>query len=319
MITSIDHLTTAGLFPPTADEIRHVLSFSGGGGSWGAGKRLAETVKPARLTLLFADTIIEDQDTYRLVLEGAANILGLPRPSSLIDVALALPELSIDDPHCVARKAVLADLRSSAMAEIPGLVWIADGRHPWEVFEAERFIGHSRTDPCSKVLKRQLMDDWRDRNCDPDSTIRYVGIDITEKHRLDDLLPRVHPWLYEAPLCNRPYLTKEGVLNWMRREGIEPPRAYGLGFPHNNCGGFCCKAGQAHFALLHRVLASRYAWHEWWEKRVRALVGDYSMMSDRRGDGKKKVLTMESLRLRIEAGEAFGSEEWGGCGCAIDH
>lgn len=316
-ITSIAELVTRGLFPCAESEIRHVGSFSGGAGSWAAMKRVAATVPKEQITLLFADTIIEDQDTYRLVIEGAANIFGVPSPGRLIDAVLSLPDLSLGDPHCRARKAILAEVRGDAMRAIPGLTWIAEGRHPWEVFEDRKFIGNSLTDPCSLVLKREFMDSWRNANCHYDATVCYVGIDYSEKHRLDRMLPLVRPWKYEAPLCIPPLLTKGGVLKWMLAEGIRQPRAYGLGFPHNNCGGFCCKAGHAHFALLYRAWPLRFAWHEWWENRLRAIVGDYSMMSDRRGGGGKKPMTLTSLRERIEAGEDFGQEEWGGCGCAL--
>lgn len=317
MNESVRLLTTSGLFPCDERDIRHVVSFSGGAGSWGAAKRVAANVPIDQITLLFADTIIEDQDTYRVLAEGAANVLGLPRPTGLIDVALSLPELSIDDPHCLERKAILADLRREAMKAIPGLVWIADGRHPWEVFEERPFIGNSRVDLCSEILKRDFMDAWRNTHCSPDATVCYVGIDWTERHRLERMLPLVAPWCYEAPLCQRPLLDKGAVLAWMTAQGITPPRAYCMGFPHNNCGGFCVKAGQAHFAHFYRRWPNRYAWHEYWENRLREIVGDYSMLTDRRGDGKKKPLTLTALRLRIEAGEDFGQEEWGGCGCAL--
>lgn len=313
---SVEYLTTSGLFPCEPSDIKHVGSFSGGAGSWAALKLVAEQVPHNQLTLLFADTIIEDQDTYRMVIEGAANIYSLPRPNDLIERALALPELTITDPHCIERKSQLDPIRTETMRLIPGLVWLADGRHPWEVFEDRRFIGNSRADPCSLILKRELMDAWRDANCSPLNTVCYVGIDWSEKHRLERMLPLVVPWRYEAPLCETK-LTKNGVFQWLGREGIALPRAYAMGFPHNNCGGFCVKAGMAHFAHFLRQWPIRFAWHEWWERRLRAIVGDFSMLADRRGDGKKKVLTLTMLRERIEAGECFGDEEWGGCGCAL--
>ena len=107
------------------------------------------------------------------------------------------------------------------------------------------------------------------------------------------------------------------MLAELRTLGIEPPRAYAWGFPHNNCGGFCVKAGQAQFALLLRTRPKRYAFHEREEEATRAEIGDFSVMKDRRG-GKLKPLTMRQLRERIEAGENFDRDDWGGCGCALD-
>lgn len=37
---------------------------------------------------------------------------------------------------------------------------IADGRTVWEVFEDVKFIGNSRIDPCSKILKRELIKNY---------------------------------------------------------------------------------------------------------------------------------------------------------------
>ena len=42
--------------------IRHLVYFSGGVGSWAAAKRVAQREDVDQLTLLFADTLIEDED-----------------------------------------------------------------------------------------------------------------------------------------------------------------------------------------------------------------------------------------------------------------
>ena len=60
-----------------SDLIHYVVNFSGGVGSWAAA-RLIRTEEPdAQMTLLFADTLIEDKDTYRFLQDAADNI-GLP-------------------------------------------------------------------------------------------------------------------------------------------------------------------------------------------------------------------------------------------------
>src|ERR1019366_4527713 len=102
---------------PRRNEVEHVVMFSGGISSWAAARRVVERYGTARVTLLFADTLIEDHDSYRFLAESAYD-LGLP----------------------VTR--------------------IADGRTPWEVFRDERFLGNSRIDPCSKILKRNLCARW---------------------------------------------------------------------------------------------------------------------------------------------------------------
>lgn len=56
---------------------KFVCMFSGGITSWAAAKRIAEQEGTEGLVLLFADTMIEDEDCYRFLDEAAANI-GVP-------------------------------------------------------------------------------------------------------------------------------------------------------------------------------------------------------------------------------------------------
>lgn len=252
----------------------HVVSFSGGVCSFWAAHRVVQQHGAENVTLLFADTKMEDEDLYRFNADAEAY-LGIP------------------------------------------LTVIADGRTPWEVFSDEKFLGNSRFDPCSRILKRERLDAWMEGNCTSDTTIRYIGIDWTEEHRLHRLRKLLPSWRIEAPMCDRPLWDKCKMQDELRAIGIEPPRLYKMGFPHNNCGGFCIKAGQAHFAHLMKVMPERYAQHEAREEAMRERLGDVSIMKDRRG-GKTAPLTMRQLRQRIEAGESFDRNEWGGCGCAID-
>ena len=194
---------------------------------------------------------------------------------------------------------------------------IADGRTPWQVFADEGMLGNSRVDLCSRILKRELLDKWHRANCLEMTSTIYVGIDWIEEHRLHRLRLRKPGWRIEAPMCDKPLWDKCRMLDELNKIGIEPPKLYRLGFPHNNCGGFCIKAGQAHFAHLLKVMPERYAEHEANEERMRARLGEVSVMKDRRG-GKTAPLSMAQLRTRIADGEEFDRHDWGGCGCAID-
>jgi hypothetical protein len=201
------------------------------------------------------------------------------------------------------------------------LIRLVEGRNPWHVFFDERFLGNSRADPCSKILKRQVADRWLHENCDPASTVIYVGIDWSEEHRYTKLRDRraAEGWRYEAPLCEPPYILKSDVSAWLKAEGIRLPRLYELGFAHNNCGGFCVKAGQGHFANLLRVMPERFGKHEAMEQAIRTYLGkDVSMLTDRGGDGTKKPLTLKGLRERIQAGGQIDAFEIGGCGCFVE-
>ena len=196
------------------------------------------------------------------------------------------------------------------------LIKIADGRTPWQVMEDERLLGNSRYDPCSKHLKRKLLDRWQKANCSPEETTLHFGLDWTEQDRLERLRERKKPWRVEAYLTQPPYLEKPAMLEWLQREGIKIPRLYSLGFHHNNCGGFCIKSGQAQFALLLRVMPERYKMHEENEERLRKLLGWRQTIL--RGKGRKSPLSLKELRERIESQGDFDTYDWGGCGCAVD-
>lgn len=198
------------------------------------------------------------------------------------------------------------------------LVKIADGRTPWEVFDDEKMLGNTRFDPCSKHLKRLLLDRWQKASCGPAMTVLHFGLDWTEADRLERLRARREGWQVEGYMTEEPYLTKEQMLDWLRREGIEPPRLYGLGFHHNNCGGFCIKSGQAQFALLLKTMPERYAYHEGMEEAFRIRHNfRHTILRDRRG-GQTRTMSLREFRERIEAKQSHDEHEWGGCGCAVD-
>lgn len=199
------------------------------------------------------------------------------------------------------------------------LVRLVEGRDPWQVFYDGRFLGNSRADPCSRILKRELIRKWLDDNFDPKDTVIYLGFDWNEGHRFERSQPYWSPWTVEAPLLDPPYLTKQSMLGLLRIDGIRPPRLYDLGFPHNNCGGFCIKAGKAQFRHLLDRLPERYAYHEAKENELREYLGkDISILRDRTG-GVTKPLTLTKFREMVQRpGRQLTLDErfeWGGCGC----
>lgn len=205
-----------------------------------------------------------------------------------------------------------------ASANVGGqLVRIADGRTPWDVFREKRFLGNTRVDLCSRILKREIADRWLAEHCQPETTTVYVGIDWTEEHRFTRLRDRKLPWRYEAPLCEPPYVMKDAMLTALSIEGITPPRLYGLGFAHNNCGGGCVKAGVGHFAHLYRVLPEVFAEWERNEDALREQLGDVAILRDRTG-GATAPLPLHQLRRRLDAGYQPDLFAIGGCGCFVD-
>ena len=195
------------------------------------------------------------------------------------------------------------------------LVKIADGRDIWQVFRDVRFLGNTRADPCSRILKRDLSRAWIADNA-PDATV-VLGFDWTEMHRAERAAKAWAPTVTEFPLTEPPYRLKAEVLAELTARGIDPPRLYRMGFEHNNCGGGCVKAGIGHFAQLLRVFPARFAEWEAHEEEMRTyLDANVSILRSRVG-GETHPFTLRVLREMAEAGEIHQGDLWdfGGCAC----
>lgn len=208
-------------------------------------------------------------------------------------------------------------LRESAANIGAPLVTVADGRTPWEVFRDVRMIGNSRVDPCSRILKRALLEKWVQEHCD-ENTVHHFGIHASEIDRFHRLRDRMAPRKVSAPLCERPVLGLHEIREWERREGLRRQRLYVEGFAHANCGGRCIKQGHAGWALLLRQRPESYAEVERQEQEMRDLLGkDVSVLRDRAG-GESKPMTLKAFRERIESGGTYDLFDVGGCACAIE-
>lgn len=198
------------------------------------------------------------------------------------------------------------------------LVRLADGRTPWQVMRDERAITMQSMAPCSKILKHEVIDRWVTEQWGDKPKTRVFGFDWTEPHRADRIAERLAPVPTWCPLLEKPYLTKQEIAQAVQSIGIEPPRLYRMGFPHNNCGGGCVRAGAAHFTHLLRVMPTVYTEWEQNEQGIRDYLGkDISILKDRRG-GESRPMTLAELRQRVEASEPYDDDLWGGCGCFIE-
>lgn len=266
----------------------HVVMFSGGLGSWLAAKRVAAKHGTDDLTLLFAD-----------VSSGRSK-------------------------HA-AEDADTYRFLTEAAEDVGGkLVRVRSGRDIWQVFHDDRFLGNSRLANCSKFLKQQPCREWLEAHADPRTTIVYVGIDWSERHRLPAIERGWSPYPVRAPMTETPHLDHDQMKAACTAAGITLPRLYRAGYPHNNCGGFCVRAGQSQMRKLLVENPERYAFHEAEEQRLREYLGkDVAILSDRsksvreancREDGSvptRVPLTLRAFRERLEAQadhEAFSSD-----------
>lgn len=161
-------------------------------------------------------------------------------------------------------------------------VSIEDGRNVWQVFSDVRFIGNSRRDPCSKLLKRDLARKYIESNCQGQTLV--FGIDWMESHRVSSIQNNWYPFRCLFPLCEDKNYDKNKFMTFMESElGIKRPRLYSMGFSHNNCGGFCVKAGKASFLNLLDKMPDRYMYHENKEIEVQKEIGKpYTILRERK-------------------------------------
>jgi hypothetical protein len=284
--------------------LKHVVMFSGGIGSWATAKRVAAEHGTDDMVLVFADV--------------KGNTV---------------------DPHIGEDEDTYRFIEESAANVGAELVVVKDGRDIWQVFKDDRFLGNSRLANCSKLLKQRPSRKWLEANCKPEDTTVYVGIDWTETKRLPAIEAAYLPYVAKAPLTDPPFLDKKDMIEWAESEGLAAPRLYAKGFPHNNCGGGCVRAGQGQFKLLLEKDPERYAVWEKKEQELRDFLGrDVAILRDR---GKRPVAEYNK-KLRAEMGEDFKPatavpltlrafremvdvqpalielDELGGCGCFVD-
>lgn len=301
---------------------KHIVFNSGGIGSWSALCRVIERHGPGSVVNLFTDTLIEDRDLYRFLIETTAAALDLDRPTELLRRCSEIPDIHTEaDVEC--RKKLLPEIAEEAMRLIPGFIWLADGRTPWDVFFDEKYLGNSRLAHCSHNLKQDVADRYVRTNYNPEDCVLYLGIDWTEDHRKAAPIANWAPYRVEFPMCEEPYVDKSDMLADLDSLGIARPRLYGLGFAHNNCGGFCVRGGHGHFTNLYERFREQYAYHESKEEEFRATLGkSVSMMKKERrvGPDKKRTsfpYTMRQLREDITVGAKVDRLDLGGCGCFV--
>lgn len=210
--------------------------------------------------------------------------------------------------------------KASEIIGVP-ITRICVGLTPWQLFRKEGMIANARYPICSVRLKREPLDLWHRQNCVELDTTIYLGFDFSEYNRLADIRAAKPEWHIEAPMCWEPLWDKCRMRIEAEKLGLPKQQAYEQGFPHNNCGKRCVRAGITHFVHLYHVDRPAYSDWENEEQITQAELASrgisnshFSILKDRR-NGKTQSMTLKELRLRIESGEKFPQHDWGGCGC----
>ncbi|MFD6329160.1 hypothetical protein ACFWGI_06225 [Streptomyces niveus] len=239
---------------------QHVIQFSGGVGSALTAITVAKQVGPQRMTLLIANTQVEDGDLWRFS-DDVSRLIGVP------------------------------------------LVIVEDGRDPWQLFNDVGFLGNNLFAPCTKHLKQIPCRNWMTEHAPPKTSIAYVGIEPTEKDRprAKSITRNWAPWRVEFPLLDGPDRPKQALLDELRAHGLEPPRLYEMGFPHNNCGGGCIRAGQSQWKLLLDTFPERFARAEREENAFRARRRKDVAILKRQRNNAVRPLTLSELRREHES------------------
>ncbi len=190
--------------------------------------------------------------------------------------------------------------------------------NPWEVFRKVKYIGNTRTAHCSQRLKTDVVRKWMSENS-PDSTL-ILGMGIDE---IDRIKRAAKMW---APIEVDSLLKRFGLHSYKDRTdiiekyGVKLPRLYEMGFPHNNCGGFCVRAGQTQFATLLKHFPERYQWHVEQEEIAYNEIGQTAKPFLRKTiNGKLRYMRLSEFRDLIQNNEIEVNDyEFGGCACFVD-
>ena len=112
-----------------------------------------------------------------------------------------------------------------------------------EVFRREQFMKGPRGAPCSRALKRKVLDAWK-----RPGDIMVFGYTMEETDRLDDFRERNPELPVLAPLIDAG-LGKEDCKAMVERAGIVLPMMYRLGYENANCIG-CVKGGEGYWRAI---------------------------------------------------------------------
>jgi len=219
------------------------------------------------------------------------------------------------------------------------LIRLKDGRDPWDVFVDEEYIGNSRTAPCSRILKTELIQRQLDLLTAPGDPV-VIGFSHDEDERQERAVTRWAPRPVRSLIAEQKLSGGAVERLVCEKYGIRKPRLYDMGFIHNNCGGMCPRGGQGQFAMLLDKRPALYMKHEQrneWarrsiaqkvQKRMNAGIykGKHKHAIDAAGgfirvtrDKTTEYLHMKEFRERVQSGELIPARyEMGGCGCFTD-
>jgi hypothetical protein len=119
------------------------------------------------------------------------------------------------------------------------------------VFEKTRFMASRHGANCTKILKRKLMDDWKQPG-----DVMVLGYTAEEADRLEDFRDRNPDRPVIAPLIDAG-LGKEDCKAMIERAGIYLPVMYRMGYDNANCIE-CVKGGEGYFRAIREDFPEQF-------------------------------------------------------------
>jgi len=342
-----------GLEPKESD-IECIVMYGGGLTSYEAAKRALERYGHDAVEIWFADTRTEDEDLYRfnrdvekllnheiIVFSQGLDIWGIFRRERFLGNSRIDPcskflkraplrsalEKKYPNRACICCKEPwsrggktisVTDIDGTEIKEaICEKCEVEDSKYAHSLRNLEEIISHEGESSDRAHIAIRRIQNRVERCSDNGKFVRIVlGMDIIDDcDRLHRAKSYWRPFVNWFPLIEPPFGNKSRIIEELRSAGVREPRLYGAGFVHNNCGGFCVKAGKGQMAHLLNTLPERYLEHERKELEFQDFIGsDVTILSEMRG-GVRRNLTLRELRERVEAGEDFRYDQGTACAC----
>lgn len=120
-----------------------------------------------------------------------------------------------------------------------------------QVFRRRQYMMGPHGAPCSRVLKRDLLNAWSQPG-----DMMVFGYTAEETERLEDFRDRNPERPVLAPLIDAG-LTKADCKAMVQRAGIELPLMYRLGYDNANCIG-CVKGGEGYWRAIREDFPDQF-------------------------------------------------------------
>lgn len=251
-------------------QVRFVVSLSSGASSAVAADRAINRYGADNVELVFADTLIEDEDNYRFLVDlekrWGKTITRLVEGRTPLQVS--------EDEHIIPNHRIAPCTR---------------------VLKIEPIVKHVKSlqDDGYTVVMIIGMNakDAKPRADKPDGRLG-----APRRNWGSMACHVIYPLLW-SPVDFDSEVT---VKAW----GIQPPEMYTKGYKHANCGGACVKQGQGDWRRTLTHYPARFAEYEAWEAQMRLdpRFAEYAFLRDYK-DGDYTRKTLAQLRAETEAAD----------------